>query len=58
MWLCGRASARGATGWQIDQSRSSRCSTTGVMKVVVCAIMSCGMVRLKDPPTSSITKVC
>ena len=29
-------------------SRSSQCSTTGVTKAVVCAIL-CGMVHIKEP---------
>ena len=30
-------------------SRSSQCSTTGVTKAVVYAILSCGMVHIKEP---------
>ena len=53
-----RAFAHGAMGHQIDSSWSgpielflisSQCSTTGVTKVVVCVILSVGLVHIKDP---------
>ena len=31
-----------------EHSHSSQCSTTGVTKVVVCAILSVGVVHIKD----------
>ena len=52
-----RAVAHGAMGRRIDHSRwiylaisrSSLCSTTGVTKTVVCAILSVGMMNIKEP---------
>ena len=52
-----RVFAYGAMGRRIDSSwwtylaiyRSSQCSTTGVTKTVLCAIMSVGMVHRKEP---------
>ena len=53
-----RAFAHGAMGRRIDHlwggpielfPRSSQCSTTGVTKAVVCAILSVGMVHIKEP---------